>query len=563
MERKLRVLWCGEASFLNTGYSVYAKELLTRLYSSGKYEVAELGCYATKDDPKILEVPWRFYPTMPINDAENQEYASKQNAQFGEWRFDDICLDFKPDVVIDIRDWWMIEYQRRSAFRKFYNWAIMPTVDSEPQQEQYISTYMNADAVFTYSEYGKRVLEKDSNNHIKITDICSPAANFDFLKPQPNKKQHRQSFGFMDGVNIIGTVMRNQRRKLYPNLISTFRRMLDENPELQQNTFLYIHAAYPDVGWDLPYFLKKYNMGNHTIFTYKCSACQYFFPSFYQGSKTSCSSCGQNEAVMPNTNFGVTTSELGQIINFFDLYVQYSICEGFGMPQVEAAACGVPVLTVDYSAMESVGKKIKAEMIKNKEFFWDLNTHSQRSIPDDQDLLEKMKKFIRLPQSMRSKKGMDSYIGAKKNYSWDKCAESWSKYLDSVEPQDEKETWLSETEVHYPPEEIPSSLNNQDFVDWSVDNILGGKENIDEYICLRVLRDLNSGRSCVAQNGIYYNEFSDFEQSNSFVSFSQQNVASKFLEIREYLNEAEKKRSQMISCQDDSWKSEFLYGVKQ
>ena len=561
MKRKLRVLWCGEASFLNTGYSVYAKELLNRLHSSNKYEIAELGCYAAHDDPNLQDVPWRFYPTLPLNDSERQVYASNQTAQFGEWRFDDVCLDFKPDVVIDIRDWWMMEYQSRSAFRSFYKWAIMPTVDSEPQQEQYISTYMGADAVFTYSEFGRRVLEDNSNNHIKILDVCSPAANFDFLKPTANKKQHKARFGFLDGVNIIGTVMRNQRRKLYPNLIATFRKLLDENPELQKNTFLYIHSSYPDVGWDLPYFLKKYNMGNHTIFTYKCKSCGSFFPSFYQGPVIPCSVCGNSSAVRPNTNFGVTTEELAQILNFFDLYVQYSICEGFGMPQVEAAACGVPVITVDYSAMESVGKNIKAEMVKNKVFFWDLNTHSERSIPDDEDLLQKLKSFIKLPQSMKSKKGMDAYIGVKKNYSWDKCAESWSKYLDSVEIQDDEKTWLSPPQITAIPDEIPANLNNKDFVDWSIQNIVGEKSKIDDYIVLRILRDLNATRSSSNHFGIYHNEFSEFENNLADSSFTQQNAASKFIEVRQYLNSAEEKRAAMISG-DNSWRGEFLNGVK-
>jgi len=560
--RKLRILWCGESSFLNTGYSVYAKELLIRLHSSNKYEIAEMGCYAEAKEPKVQDIPWRFYPTLPINDEERNIYASSSTAQFGEWRFDDICLDFKPDVVIDIRDWWMMEYQNRSPFRKFFKWAVMPTVDSEPQQEQYINTYIEADAVFTYSEFGKDVLEKNSNGHINVLDICSPAANFEFLKPVSNKKQHKKAFGFLDNVNLVGTVMRNQRRKLYPNLISTFRKLLDQNPSIQQNTFLYIHSSYPDVGWDLPYFLRRYNMGNHTLFTYKCKSCGSFFPSFFQGSLIPCNRCGQKSAVMPNTNFGVTTEELGQILNCFDLYVQYSVCEGFGMPQVEAAACGIPVISVDYSAMESVGKNIKADMVRNKEFFWDLNTHSQRAIPDDNDLLEKMKKFISLPQSMKSKKGMDAYIGVKKHYSWDNCANSWEKYLDSIEPQNEEETWLSEPAIKDIPEEIPANLGNKEIVDWSMENVLGGKENIDQYIALRILRDLNSGQSMSGQFGLYYNEFSQFETNIAAASYTQQDAVRNLIEIRQKINAAEEKRAEMIHCKDDSWKSQFLHGVK-
>ena len=122
--RKLRVLWCGESSFLNTGYAIYAKEVLKRLNDTGKYTIAEMGCYSDKHSHQIAEVPWTFYPTLPVNQEEANAYNSNPKAQFGEWRFDDICLDFRPDVVIDIRDWWMMEYQGRSAFRNFFNWYV-------------------------------------------------------------------------------------------------------------------------------------------------------------------------------------------------------------------------------------------------------------------------------------------------------------------------------------------------------------------------------------------------------------------------------------------------------
>ena len=116
-KRKLRVLWCGEASFLNTGYAIYAKEVLARLHSTGKYTIAEMGCYAAHDNPQMHQIPWKFYPTLPVNQEEAGFYNADAKNQFGEWRFDDICLDFRPDVVIDIRDWWMIEFQGRQILR--------------------------------------------------------------------------------------------------------------------------------------------------------------------------------------------------------------------------------------------------------------------------------------------------------------------------------------------------------------------------------------------------------------------------------------------------------------
>ena len=43
--RKKRILFCSEATFLNTGYATYTREILNYLHSTGKYEIAEMDSY--------------------------------------------------------------------------------------------------------------------------------------------------------------------------------------------------------------------------------------------------------------------------------------------------------------------------------------------------------------------------------------------------------------------------------------------------------------------------------------------------------------------------------------
>ena len=50
---KKRILFTGEASFLNTGFSNIYRELLPRLVKTGKYLLAEQGSYARADDSRI------------------------------------------------------------------------------------------------------------------------------------------------------------------------------------------------------------------------------------------------------------------------------------------------------------------------------------------------------------------------------------------------------------------------------------------------------------------------------------------------------------------------------
>ena len=159
MKKRKKILFCTEASFLPTGYSVYTKEVLSRLNRIPDLEVAELACYVDVNNPSLKDVPWKIYPNQPLSDSPDWgTYKSSPSYQFGEYTFDSVLLDFMPDFVMDIRDWWMIEFQARSTFRDYFHWAIMPTVDAYPQNPQWITTFASADSVFTYSEFGRDVL---------------------------------------------------------------------------------------------------------------------------------------------------------------------------------------------------------------------------------------------------------------------------------------------------------------------------------------------------------------------------------------------------------------------
>ncbi|KKK52335.1 hypothetical protein LCGC14_3105950, partial [marine sediment metagenome] len=106
---KRRILFIGESSFLATGFAVYWNEVIKRLYETGDFSIAELGGYASDGDPQIQSVPWKFYPVQPhpSDQRAQQIFRSKPTNQFGEWRFDDVCIDWKPDLVVDHRDFWM------------------------------------------------------------------------------------------------------------------------------------------------------------------------------------------------------------------------------------------------------------------------------------------------------------------------------------------------------------------------------------------------------------------------------------------------------------------------
>jgi len=230
--RKKRILWVGEYSLLSTGFSTYAYQVLSKWNSTGKYELAELASFAEPSDRRLNLIPWKIYPVLPPDGQPklHEIFNAKQTNQFGEWIFDDVCLEFKPDIVVDMRDAWMYEYQERSCSREFFHWILLPTVDSSPQEDNWIATFMNADAVLPQNEWGYNVLKTQSNGEIKLKGTSSPGANLDAFKLR-DKKTARQQVGLPDDIFIIGTVMRNQVRKLYPDLMEAFAKFLTVAPQ--------------------------------------------------------------------------------------------------------------------------------------------------------------------------------------------------------------------------------------------------------------------------------------------------------------------------------------------
>lgn len=542
MNNKKRILFVSESPWFSTGYSVYTTELLSRLVHKSDVEIAQLAIYASQNDPNIKKYPWKIYGNKP--DKNHPNYAAYKNptAQFGDFSYNQVLLDFMPDIVMDIRDWWMIEYQQRSPFRDFYKWAIMPTVDAAPQNNQWIATYEDADAVFAYSEFGRDTLKSQSDN-INFIDIPSPAASNTFKMVQ-NKDRHKTEFGINPGSFIIGTVMRNQKRKLYPDLLKSFRDLL--NATNKNNIFLYCHTYYPDIGWDIPSLLDRYSLSNRVLFTYKCKNCNHVSPDFFQDAMQVCKKCGKFSNQLVGINNKMSEEDLAKIYNVFDIYVQYANSEGFGMPQLEAAYCGLPVISTYYSAMESVIDNIGGIGIEPIAYHNEAETGCLRAIPDNNKFVSILQNIINKPIEEIRKMGTDVMNKAKKHYTWDKVADIWSSYIDTVDPVDIKTTWFSGPRIKKPQTDIPSNISMVEKVNFIFNNVLCKPEWIGTYFWRRILRDCTFGYRCDNVDGsVYFNE-SHVQSYSQYKPFSIEEAAKECLNFRNQINQWEMARQEMI-----------------
>ena len=505
-------------------------ELLTRLQKTGKYELAELATYGKPEDPRINYLPWKVYPVIPREGdaAEHQAFNSRPDAQFGSWKFEQVCLEFKPDCVLDFRDCqWMSTYQLTSPLRQYYSLLWMPTVDSFPQMDDWVNQYVMADKLLAYSNFGFNTLKKLVGEE-KLGCVASPGVNMDDMRIL-DKKEIRSKYGLSQDINIIGMVARNQIRKLFPDLFKMFRLFLDKAPqELADKTFLHIHTGFPDQGWDIPRLLKECGLSHKVYFTYICRACGQVTISKWNDYKLNCKKCAAPGAVFfTNPAFGVDKKTLCEIYNLHDLYVQYAGLEGCGIPILEAAACGVPVCVVPFSAMEDFPVTLSAYPIKIAKYMCEDKSHRTWAFPDNENFAEELIKLMK-PNLLKFW-GEQTKELCKQHYNWDDSAKLWEITIDNMPPA--KRKWDDP-----PLQEVPPNVDN----------------NSPDHIFVRDCIN-NIGMAPFLSDGLMYNRFMrdlyncSVQEGNHHVPYTRQNVVSTCEQIRQGILFWERERCRQSS----------------
>ena len=487
---KKRILFISEAGYLKTGFSTYLYQVLKRLNATGKYEIAEFGSYGNSPevDPRAKNSPWKYYHNMPVNNIEDAEYKKdyKEN-QFGKWKLSYVLADFKPDIILLNRDNWMDTHVLKNQFRGNCLVFWMPTVDGYPQKWEWLHDYSKVDGLYTYSWFGKKVLEDQSRTvlakriklpELNVRNVMQPGVDTSVFKPM-DKTEVKKTFGVPNNLRFIGTVMRNQPRKLFTRIIDSFRLFKEKYPIESRNTLLLLHTSIPDVGWDIPEAVRQNGLEELVVYSYMCSNCGLLAVSTFVGSPANCPQCNKPSFHTPNTQFGYKDEHFAFIYNLMDVYIQGSIAEGDGMPVNEAKACGVPVLCSDFSALYEKNRNGGGLPIKNDTIYTEHETMQWRSLFSREDLAEKLASLMG-DEPKRLKLSKEARECAEKYYSWDLCATKWELAIDEAKIKNRTETWdksieIKETSKFAPPDSPNTKDGYKEWLTWCYQNILGRK----------------------------------------------------------------------------------------
>ena len=182
------------------------------------------------------------------------------------------------------------------------------------------------------------------------------------------------------------------------------------------------------------------------------------------------------------------------------MYIQYSICEGFGMPQVEAASCGVPVITMDYSAMEDVIKKLNAYKIDLSYKFRELETFADRAYPDRNSMIKHVKDFLSLTKFQKNIKKLNFQHRCYLHYKWKDSLDKWEGYLNKLYESGHKADYtnvldpISQLDREYI-KRIETDLDKVRYIQNHLSHL-----NLSDNIILKFLDQLTSGH--LVENGI-------------------------------------------------------------
>ena len=551
MSRK-RVLIVGEFAGLQTGYSIYLRNLMLELYKRDDLEIAQFAMYGHQQNhaQQIAQFSWKTFCNLPNNEQEGQIYESNPANEFGAYKFDQVCLEFFPHVVISIADPWMVSYLFESPFRRFYKVIYMAPCDGSRQQDEFFGTYKQVDHLLTYQDWSLDFLKDYGKDLLNLRGSAPPQVDRNAFKLITNKKEHKERMGLRSDSFIIGMVARNQKRKLFPELMDSLVKLMERlNYEGTKDLYLYLHCAYPDLGWNIPGLIKDYGLSRKVLMTYIClgadgkPGCGYYAPSFYQDVNAICPRCHRRSFTFSNSTMGLTAEQLGTIYGLFDLYVQYTTLAGFEIPVIEAAACGIPVCGTDSTGLSDNIRKLGGYPIPVNKWILEAETRRYYPVPDNEALIKHITKIMNLPEAVRVNMGMKAYENCMKHYgSWENVAKIWLNCIDQCPSGDEG--WASPPEIVQIPPGFPNEqqAGDEQFITWLMMEVMRRPEWINAYGGLRFFRDLSWGRATVGGLSVLAGDMSLLGDRARYQILSRDTLFNICRQMRERFNQMEQVR---------------------
>jgi glycosyltransferase involved in cell wall biosynthesis len=296
--KKLRVFFNSNAPFSTSGYGNQMADLLPRVHKAG-YPTAICDFFGLEGGKLIIDGVIH-YP--------------KINHVFGSDALVHHAHDFNADVSITLQDVQMLHPQDLQRAKR---WIPYIPVDHDPIPNIVFDRLHFAYRVITMSEFGQNELKRKG----VMSTLIPHSVDTSIFYPM-DKTEARRQFGFTSDMYIVGMVAANKDnppRKSFQEAMDAFKMFLEK----EKNAYLYIHTnpEFPG-GFPIREYANFLGIGDRVL-----------FPDVYQ------------------LNFNYTKYTMNYLYNSFDVLLLPSRSEGFGVPAIEAQACGIPVIVNRFTSM--------------------------------------------------------------------------------------------------------------------------------------------------------------------------------------------------------------------
>lgn len=280
---------------------------------------------------------WRDIPVYPSGASM---FGDGKDA-FGNGIVTRHARHWRADLVITLTDAWVF----KPAVMKGIPWAPWTPLDHDPAPPKLTEVLHNGYGVpIAYSRFGEQKLHEAGFSPLYVPHGCDET----YFEKVP-KGAARKALGFPQHAFIVGMVGVNQsmpNRKSYPQCLEAFRRFNRRH----KDSFLYMHTlANSSQGLNLEPLLEYLKLDPKS----------YRFPDRYQHV------------------LGFSEEYLRNVYSAIDVLLSPNMGEGFGVPIIEAQACGAPVIATNFSTMPELC--YFGELIKGEPFY--TNQSSYQTIP--------------------------------------------------------------------------------------------------------------------------------------------------------------------------------------
>ena len=173
------------------------------------------------------------------------------------------------------------------------------------------------------AKFGQRQVKDMYNIDTKYIPHAIDVKNY-FPLSLEDKEKCKQKFG-LQGKFVVGCVQRNQGRKMPDRLIKAFALFCKDKPD----AMLFLHTDPYDVAapFDMIQLINRYKLNNRVVF----SGMSFFNAFDYKA--------------------------MNEVYNAMDIFALSTSGEGFGIPTIEAAACGIPSVVTSYTTSHELVKE--------------------------------------------------------------------------------------------------------------------------------------------------------------------------------------------------------------